>query len=525
MKRFVVPFVSLLVATAILTATPGESPRVLTRQPPRAPAVAKPGVLRVSDNHRFFQQQDGSPFFWLGDTAWLLFSRLDRAEAERYLEDRRAKGFTVVQVMVLHAADDVNIYGRPALIDRDPTRPAVTPGRDPAKDGEYDFWDHVDWIVDRAAEKGLYVGMVASWGSVVRGGQITEANVEAYARFLAERYRDRPNIVWITGGDTQGDREAAVWKTMGRTFKALDPAHLVTFHPFGRTQSSSWFHAEPWLDFNMFQSGHRRYDQDHSPGAKGEDNWRYVREDHAKTPPKPTLDGEPSYEGIPQGLHDPKEPYWTDADARRYAWWSVFAGAAGHTYGHSAVMQMHEPRFGAGSYGVREVWSDAIAAPGAGQMRHLKELMLSRPYFERVADQRVIADDGAATTGVGARYDFVIATRGRRYLFAYTYTGRAFTVNMGVIAGTRVHGWWYDPRTGAARDLGIVVNTGQHRFDPPAIEPSRAAAADLSADRAANRAAASSANPAANRAANDWVLVLDDASAGYARPGTIGARP
>ena len=99
----------------------------------------------------------------------------------------------------------------------------------------------------------------------------------------------------------------------------------------------------PWLDFNMFQSGHRRYDQDDTPGAKGEANWRYVNEDYAKEPPKPTLDGEPSYENIPQGLHDPKQPYWTDMECRRYAYWSVFAGSAGHTYGNNAVMQMHKP--------------------------------------------------------------------------------------------------------------------------------------------------------------------------------------
>ena len=95
---------------------------------------------------------------------------------------------------------------------------------------------------------------------------------------------------------------------MGELFHELDADSLVTFHPFGRTQSSTWFHQEPWLDFNMFQSGHRRYDQDDTPEPKGEDNWRYVAEDLEREPLKPTIDGEPSYEGIPQGLHDPAEP-------------------------------------------------------------------------------------------------------------------------------------------------------------------------------------------------------------------------
>ena len=120
------------------------------------------------------------------------------------------------------------------------------------------------------------------------------------------------------------------------------------YHPFGRTSSSLWFHQEKWLDFNMFQSGHRRYDQaslnswDDNAGKEtffGEDNWRYVERDRQAQPAKPTLDGEPSYEQIPQGLHDPSQPFWQDCDVRRYAYWSVFAGSAGHTYGSNAVMQ------------------------------------------------------------------------------------------------------------------------------------------------------------------------------------------
>jgi hypothetical protein len=461
---------AILLWTGCASEPPDEAP---------APPAALLGELEVSPDGHFLQYADGRPFFWLGDTAWLMFKRLTREEAEIYLEDRRGKGFNVIQVMTLHGSNDVNAYGAAALVDEDPGQPRTTPGADPAAEGEYDFWDHVDWIVDQAAEKDLYVGMVAAWGSIARGGKLNESNVEAYTRFLAGRYGDRPNIVWITGGDTHGDRETAVWQRMGRLFHELDPDHLATFHPFGRTQSSTWFHQEPWLDFNMFQSGHRRYGQDDTPDAKGEDNWRYVAEDRAKQPPKPTIDGEPSYEGIPQGLHDPKEPYWTDADARRYAWWSVFAGAAGHTYGHSAIMQMHKPEFGEGAYGVRETWDVALHAPGSAQMQHLKDLMRAHPYFERIPDQSLIAGEN------GERYDRVIATRGETYAFAYTHTGRSFSVRMGVLRGDKVQAYWYDPRTGATHGIGEFENTGEEAFDPPG-EPAPG---------------------------NDWALVLNAAGA------------
>ena len=429
--------------------------------------------------------ENGTPFFWLGDTGWLTFQKLDRAEVDTFIRNRAGKGFNVIQMMVLHGIPEVNAYGDSAVAGNNPGTPKVTQGNNPEIPGEYDYWDHVDYVVEKAAEHGIYVGMVACWGSIVKSRKLNMDNVGAYAGFLAKRYRDCPNIVWINGGDIKGSDGLDVWNAMGNILKNNDPNHLVTFHPFGRTQSSTWFHNEPWLDFNMFQSGHRRYDQtDGSPEWKGEDSWRYVEEDYAKMPPKPTVDGEPSYEGIPQGLHDPKEPYWQAQDVRRYAWWGVCAGAFGHTYGNNAVMQMFKPGRGSGAYGVKNYWYEAIDDPGAGQMQYVKKLFLSRPFFERVPDQSLIAANGE-------KYDYVIATRGNSYAVIYTCSGRAFDVNMGVISGQRVKAWWYSPRDGAAGLIGEFDNTGVVAFVPPGDQ----------AD------------------GNDWVLVLDDVSKKYPEPG------
>ena len=106
-------------------------------------------------------------------------------------------------------------------------------------------------------------------------------------------------------------------------------------------QSSTWFNNSLWLDVNMFSSGHRYYEQDNTTNKYGEDNWRYVLDDLSKTPLRPTLDGEPSYESLPEGLHDPFQPYWNAADVRRYAYWSVFAGSCGHVYRENTVRQVH----------------------------------------------------------------------------------------------------------------------------------------------------------------------------------------
>jgi hypothetical protein len=82
--------------------------------------------LRVSENNRFLTHATGVPFLWLGDTAWELFHRLDREDAERYLENRRQKGFTVIQAVALAELDGLNTpnpYGERPLFDNDPPPP------------------------------------------------------------------------------------------------------------------------------------------------------------------------------------------------------------------------------------------------------------------------------------------------------------------------------------------------------------------------------------------------------------------
>ena len=433
-------------------------------------------LLKVSSNGRFFVEQDGEPFFWLGDTGWLLLSKLNREETVRYLDDRKAKGFNVIQVMVLHTVSAINAYGDSALVDRLVESPDTTQGNSFDDPQQYDFWDHVDYVVGQAGERGLYMALVPVWGSNVKAGHVSESAAEAYARFLAQRYKARKNIVWLNGGDIKGSDSINVWRKIGATLKANDANHLVTFHPRGRTQSSAWFHDEPWLDFNMFQSGHRTYDQDTAAAELryGEDNWRYVSADYLREPVKPTFDGEPSYEGIPHGLHDASQPRWKDQDIRRYAYWSVFSGGGGYTYGNNSVMQMLKPCDTTSAYGATEPWTDAINAPGAAQMVHLKTWMLSRPYFERVPDQTLIAEQGE-------RYNYQAATRGDTYAFIYTYNGRNITINMGKIKGDDVKASWFDPRTGKTETIGTFANNGVHAFDPPGN----------------------------NEDGNDWVLILD----------------
>ncbi|NTE04417.1 DUF4038 domain-containing protein [Agrobacterium tumefaciens] len=434
--------------------------------------------LLISENGRYLTTGNGEPFFWLGDTGWLLFSKLNREEANTYLENRKQKGFNVIQVMVLHEVPSVNVYGDSSINNKDVSKPAITEGNDFKDSKAYDFWDHVDYIIDLAEKKGIYMALVPVWGTNVKEKKVSVSQAKIYAEFLAKRYRDKNNIIWLNGGDIKGSDGLEVWNAIGETLRVNDPNHLITFHPRGRTGSSTWFHKASWNDFDMIQSGHRRYDQDTSAKETlhyGEDNWKYIETDYKLKPTKPTIDGEPSYEGIPQGLHDTIEPRWTAADVRRYGYWSVFAGAFGYTYGNNAVMQMYKLTDKKPAYGPKAPWTTEINAAGATQMKHLKDLMLSRYYFDRVPDQTLIAGKN------GEKYERVIGTKGEEFAMLYTYTGKNFSVQMGKIDGDEVKASWFDPRRGKTMLIGTFENKGIKEFNPPG-KPKNG---------------------------NDWVLVLD----------------
>ena len=398
-------------------------------------AAEKPwahGPLCVSSNQRFLMHADGTPFFWQGETAWLMPQRLNRDEVRHYLQQCAAAGYNVVQVQVLNDTPSYNIYGHSSDTDA--------------------YWQHLDYIVRQAESNGIYIGMVTIWGSQVKAGRLSEQQAAEYGRFLANRYKDRPNIVWLMGGDIQGDIHPEVWNTLATTIKSIDTQHLMTYHPRGRYTSAHWWSQAPWMDFHTFQSGHRRYGQRGTdktypiPDNTEEDNWQYVDSTWAYAPIKPVLDDEPIYEDIPQGLHDGNEPRWTAADVRRYAYWSVFAGSCGHTYGHNSIMQFWSPGLPP-AYFCEKPWYEALNDSGFHQMQHLSRLILRFPYFERVPDQQVIRDNGT-------RYDRLVATRGTNYLLVYNHTGRSMTLDLTRISGNRKQLWWMNAATGQYRHIG-----------------------------------------------------------------------
>ena len=113
----------------------------------------KNGKLVVDEGNRYLKHENGTPFFWLGETGWYLPARLNRDEAEYYLEQCKQKGYNVVQVMVMNTIPAINAYGKWAL-------PEGFNFENIDKKGEYGYWDHMDYIIETAARKGIYIRMV-----------------------------------------------------------------------------------------------------------------------------------------------------------------------------------------------------------------------------------------------------------------------------------------------------------------------------------------------------------------------------
>ena len=159
----------------------------------------KQGKLRVAVNHRYLEYDDSTPFFYLGDTAWELFHRLTIEEAQYYLNNRAAKGFTVIQAVALGELDGTivpNPYGDLPLINQDPNTP------------NENYFRNVDQIVQYAEKLGLFIGFLPTWGKYWKldgreSAFFTPENARVYGRFLGERYKDNA-IIWILGHRNQG---------------------------------------------------------------------------------------------------------------------------------------------------------------------------------------------------------------------------------------------------------------------------------------------------------------------------------
>ena len=409
---------------------------------------SSPFPLSVQAGKRYLVTAQGSPFLMHGDTPWCLITQLTREEVDEYLEDRRAKGFNSILVELIESFFSTNapanVYGEaPFLVAGDFSTPNEA------------YFSHAEYVIAKAREKGMLVlitpaylgfsGGIQGWYDAM--GAAGSAVMKDYGRYVATRFEDYDNILWVHGGDyNPPDRDPM--RAIVEGLLEIETTRLHTFHGSRGTAALEWLGAsETWLDVNNI------YGDTETVIAEAEGE--YAR----STMPFFLIEGDYEDEGA-----DPTE-------TRQQAWQAVLSGATGQLMGQKQIWRF-TPDF----------WQSRLDTEGASTMVHLRSLMESYAWWTLVPDFANTFLTAGIGTG-GARAPAAVAADGS-FAFIYTRDVRNLTVDLGDLTGSEVQARWYDPTNGTFATIAgsPFAASGSQVFRP-------------------------TGNNSRNK--TDWVLVLD----------------
>ncbi|MGD0497985.1 MAG: DUF4038 domain-containing protein [Bryobacteraceae bacterium] len=383
------------------------------------------GVLRVSSNGRYFvDSATGAPFFWLGNTQWALFRGFTIDEARTTIDSVKRQGYTVLATMLAGGTDATvpNLEGQTIWLNNDPSTPNEA------------YFKRVDAIVSYAVQRGLIVRIGMLHNSQLQ--YMSNGRGRAYAKFVATRYKDLPNIIWSLHGNVDNPALISMVREMAQAIREADGgAHLISQKPDPAPRSSGIIQNEPWLDFTESQT------------FKNIDLiYPMVTADYGRTPAKPTVMDEGAYEGGTE-YGFPVTPLLV----RRQAYYSYLSGGS-YTYGHND------------SWRILPTWRAALAAPGANQVGYARNIFESLPeWWFLTPDQSVLAA-GANSSGdvlyLGARH------KDGKWAMVYCAAPHTFSVAMSRLSG-KARAYWVDPRTGKSTPAGSYANRGARSFTTP----------------------------------------------------------
>jgi len=387
--------------------------------------------IRVSSNGRYFVDENGSPVFWLGDTLWELFRMFTRDEALEILKDRQRKGFNIILVMLTgvdlredkldRSVPFTNIEGEEPWIDNDPLKPNEK------------YFEHIDKMIRLGEETGqiFVVGVYHQWHT----GIITMEKARAWARWVSNRYRDVPNLIWSMYPKAT-DEYIPVCRELARGLQEGDEGrHMISVHPDPSVASSSFIHDEKWLAFNMIQTC-IMYDK----------IYETVTEDYMREPVKPVVMAEGGYEGVEFGKLQ------TPHDIRKQAYWTQLAGGH-HVYGHND--NWIKPR----------AWKKWIDSPGSGFLKVFREIITSCDgWWDMIPDQTIFIK------GQGEGFALNTAARSQNGDWILAYLSEPSTVTLrldDIKSGSGVNAYWIDPKSGDRKPAGVYSVDDTPSFTTP----------------------------------------------------------
>ncbi len=444
------------------------------------------------------------PVFITGDTAYDLAVQLSSpADIEAYLSDRQAKGINLIWVGLVDATDHGPGSHNVGHTENDGF------GNNPWNGGA-DFtgmssatayWDHVDYVLQRAAAHGItvlagtaFTGAFDSCKFPYYGNMATtsDATMTAYGAFLGNRYKSYPNIIWLQGGDANvdlcGSDLAKKVDDIARGILSTDTAHLMTVEAtnnvWGEASATNW---------SLY-----------TYGANNPSGWLTLGTIYPKGLPATTFSNEIAHivsQNITETGAAPFVPYFSmedpyeyepfsapynDQQLRQEGYTEILSGAIlGRLFGSSGVWP-----FGAGCCQYGQSWQANMEHPSSFDQQRLGQLFRSREHWKLVADR----NHEVATAGYGSGATLTVTSRTRdgQTIIAYVPNGNAttLTVDMTKVSSATHQAtcWWFNPSSGDATLIGSYANSGTRNFTPPD--------------------------------SNDWLLVIDDVSANLPAPGS-----
>jgi hypothetical protein len=430
---------------------------IISEEPAKAiPEAGTAELFPLTVGNGRLKTASGQPFLIVGDSPWYLIQGPDREGAEKYLENRSQKGINSV-VMCLIACElngSADAYGNlPFLTTDDFSTPNPS------------YFDHVDFVLEKAKELGIEVFLYPAWLGYDTGDGHPEGwysqviangpeKMYRYGKYLGTRYKNYSNIIWVMGGDCSPAAAMDEIRAMVRGIEEMAGPQIFSVQN-GRFKSGiTEYVEETWIDLNTTYA-------DHSTAA------RHLLADHNRDFPFYFTEGSYENSGV------------SAIGVRSQMYLPVLMGSTGFIFGNHPL------------YAFDQGWDDPaiLESQGSKDLERSAQFFGSRPWANLVPDNgHSLLTKGYGDVNAG-NYAAAALMKDASTAIIYTPDNRQLTVNLNRISGTQTHAWWYQPSTGNVQYIKQLSDTPAQTFTPPSE--------------------------------GDWLLVLDDAAKDLKSPGMV----
>jgi hypothetical protein len=391
--------------------------------------------LRISSSGKYLEDQDGTPFPIVGDAAWSAIVMLNQADLATYLNDRQSKGFTAIIMSAIEHYYCTNppkdVYGNAPF----------TNGMSNWSVRNESYWSNVDYVLNQAKNKGMVVFLYPAYLGYACDGEgwcqemlsQTDSAMTNYGQWLANRYQNQGNIVWVHGSDAACADYSVCTRVnaIANAIKSGISGSLHTAESY-RYRSALDDYNQPWLNVNTTYA-------DCSPQS-------YIQNDYQRTGALPFTFIEGNYEnqaGV-DALCLENQPLY------------AYLGGAllGHFYGNSPVW-----RFGSGWSG-----SSGIGSSGSTIMSNIGKLIKSRKWYSFIPDYSNVVV--TSSKGSGTTYHATARVSTGETVMVWCPNTNQVTVDMTKISGTQAKAWWWNPDNNSSSLIGTYNTTGTQNFTP-----------------------------------------------------------